>query len=238
MHNNIIIFTDGSALNNPGKAGWGAVLVFDKKEILEIGGFEKKSTNNRMEMTSAIESLRILEKNKGINNKTQIIINTDSSYLFNGITKWVSGWVLKNWIGANKNPVLNKDLWEKLMVLNNKFKIEWKLLPGHSGIIGNERADEIATSFASEDQLILYKGTIEKYKKNILDFKTNGTNDRRKKMKAYSYLSMIEGIIKKHKTWAECESRIKGKKDAKFRKSIDKDDEKKIIDGWRNENCR
>lgn len=234
MHNNIIIFTDGSALGNPGKAGWGAVLVFDKKEILEIGRFEKKSTNNRMEMTSAIESLKTLEKNKNPNNKTKIIIYTDSSYLFNGITKWINGWVLSGWIGANKNPVLNKDLWEQLMILNNKFKIEWKLLPGHSGIIGNERADEIATSFASENSAILYKGGIDKYKKNILDFKTNDTDDKRKKMKAYSYLSMIEGVIKKHETWAECEFRVKGKKDAKFRKSINKDDEGKIIDDWRN----
>ena len=187
MHNNIIIFTDGSALYNPGKAGWGAVLIFDKKEVLETGGFEKKSTNNRMEMTSVIESLTILEKNRNLNSRTQIDIYTDSSYVFNGITKWIGGWILKNWIGANKNPVLNKDLWEKLMVLNNKFRIEWKLLPGHSDIVGNERADEIATSFASENPTTLYKGTIKKYKKNILDLKTINTDNRRKKMKAYSY---------------------------------------------------
>ncbi|MFA5838818.1 MAG: ribonuclease H [Candidatus Paceibacterota bacterium] len=238
MNNNIIIFTDGSALGNPGKAGWGAVIIFDKKEVLEIGGFEKKSTNNRMEMTSAIESFKTLEKNKVLNSRTQINIYTDSSYVFNGITKWISGWVLRGWIGVNKNPVLNKDLWEQLLVLNNKFKIEWKLLPGHSGIVGNERADEVATSFASENSVVLYKGTIEKYKKNILDFKTNNTDDGRKKMKAYSYLSMIDGIIKKHETWVECESRVKEKKNAKFRKSIDKNDEEKIINEWRNENCR
>ncbi|TSD03228.1 MAG: ribonuclease HI [Parcubacteria group bacterium Athens0714_16] len=229
MHNNIIIFTDGSALGNPGKAGWGAVIISNKKEILEMGGFEKKSTNNRMEMTAVIESI------KRVNEEfpdSHITIYTDSSYVVNGITKWIHGWILKGWVGVNKQPILNKDLWEELKEVSGS-NIKWSLLPGHSGIFGNEKADEIATTFASENRPILYKGTIDKYNKNILDLSTNGISKSSKKnVIAYSYLSMVNGKIEKHKTWKECESVVKGKKDVKFKKSISREDEEKIIDEW------
>lgn len=229
MENNIIIFTDGSALGNPGKAGWGAIIISNKKNILEMGGFEKKSTNNRMEMTAVIESIKRVNE-EFPNSKIEIYI--DSSYVINGITKWIHGWVLKGWIGVNKQPILNKDLWEELNKINGS-NIKWNLLPGHSGIFGNEKADEIATTFASENKPVLYKGTIDKYNKKILDFSTNGmVKNNKKNVIAYSYLSMVNGVIEKHKTWKECESRVKGKKDVRFRKSIDKENENKIIDEW------
>jgi len=231
MNREIIIFTDGASINNPGNAGWGSVIIFNKKEVLEIGGFEKKSTNNRMELTATIESLSTVRQRVG--DKYQITLFSDSSYVINGITKWISGWISKNWIGANKNPVLNKDLWEKLNELNNFLNIKWKLLPGHSGICGNEKADKIATGFAGRENMRLFMGPIGGYEKNILNTNFITGDGKRKNMKVYSYLSMVDGILKRHETWRECEERVKGKSNVRFKKALDKSDEEKIINEWR-----
>ena len=252
----IVIFTDGSSLGNPGPGGWGAVVVFGKEKVLEMGGSEKNTTNNRMEMTAVIESLnqiskkiypvappkadgtgatklrKIASQSRGrqLNNEATISIYTDSSYVLNGITKWVRRWILKNWTGVNKKPILNRDLWQKLFDVSKNINIEWKLLPGHSGICGNERADEIAMNFAEGGKINLYSGLINKYGMDILSRKKSSYVGNRKT--PYSYLSFVDGKIAKHKTWGECEKRVKGKSGAKFRKTMSQEDEAKIIDIW------
>jgi ribonuclease HI len=149
----IIIYTDGAARGNPGKAGWAVILIFGKK-IVEIGGALKHATNNRMELTGPIEALKYLHKNK-INMPIEIF--SDSKYVILGITEWIFNWQKNNWRNAAKKPVLNKELWEELYKFSELFKIKWTYVEGHSGDKYNERADEIATNFADGIEIELRK---------------------------------------------------------------------------------
>jgi len=148
--NEIIIYTDGAARGNPGPAGWGAVVFVDGKKF-EIGGRAYKATNNQMELIACIEALKFLKKCKSIG---QIEIFCDSKYVILGITEWIFNWQKNNWRNAAKKPVLNKELWQELFELTEKFKIKWIYVEGHTGIKYNERADEIATSFADNNSVI------------------------------------------------------------------------------------
>jgi ribonuclease HI len=139
----INIYTDGACSGNPGNGGWGAFLS-DGKYSKEIYGGSKETTNNRMELTAAIESIRIIK------NPSNIIINTDSVYVKDGITKWIANWKKNNWKNSQKKDVKNRDLWEELDNLIKDHEIEWKWVKGHAGNIGNERADELARKGASE----------------------------------------------------------------------------------------
>jgi len=164
--NEYIIYTDGSSKGNPGPGGWGAI-IFNVGHIKELGGREERTTNNRMEMVAAIETLRnIPEKPTTIeNSEIKIEMHTDSEYLINGITKWILGWQKNNWRTKDKREVLNKDLWEKLLAETEKRKIEWKKVLGHSGHEWNDRCDEIATNFADGlTDIGLYDGPESGYK--------------------------------------------------------------------------
>lgn len=148
MNKPIEIFTDGSSLGNPGPGGYGVVIVEDSKVIQELGGYEKETTNNRMELMAVIEALEYINKNqKG----KEIVIHADSTYVLGGVTEWIHNWEKNGWKTANKKAVLNQDLWQMLIALVrvSNSKISWQKVKGHSGHIYNERADEIATSHAS-----------------------------------------------------------------------------------------
>lgn len=220
------VFTDGASRGNPGRGGWGAVIV-KGDEILELGGREDMTTNNKMELMAAIEALRLVPAG------VLVDLYTDSSYVINGITKWVNGWQRNGWMTKTKDEVMNRDLWERLVEAKDGKRVEWKYLGGHSGIAGNERCDEIATAFADEREMDLYKGDLKKYPiKNILDLSHDETKVSKKshsKAQAYSYVSKVDGEIKTHKTWAECEARVKGKSNTRFRKAISKEQEEQII---------
>lgn len=234
MTYDVIIYTDGASRGNPGPGGWGAVVSFVGKTILEIGGREAKTTNNRMELKAVIESL------KSVTDPTQtIIIYIDSKYVVNGATAWIHGWKKKDWKTKDGNPVLNRDLWEELdQVISNKH-IEWVHLKGHAGFEANERCDEIATHFADEKPIELYNDSEKGYTfkvrilhdKELADAAAAG-KDSRKGKKAYSYLSLVDGVLEKHKTWPECEERVKGKSGVKFRKAISAEDEQEILKEW------
>ena len=150
MHK-IKIYTDGSSRGNPGPGGWAAVIIFDDREekIKEIGGREENTTNNKMEMTAAIESLGMTKEN------SEIEIYTDSEYLMKGITIWIHNWQKNNWKTKDKKDVLNKDLWLSLLEETSKRNVSWKKVAGHSGDKWNERCDEIATSFADGKRVTL-----------------------------------------------------------------------------------
>ncbi len=147
----ITIFTDGSARGNPGPGGWGAVIA-DGKSVREIGGKAEHTTNNRMELTAVIEALRTL------GTEEDIVLHTDSEYIVKGITSWVKSWQENNWRTSTKKSVLNKDLWEQLIEVVEGKEIKWFVVPGHAGIIANERCDEIATAFADRINPHLYNG--------------------------------------------------------------------------------
>lgn len=136
------IYTDGACRGNPGKGGWAAVLVYgDQKK--ELCGGENDTTNNRMELTAAIEALSALKE------PCEVVITSDSQYLINGITKgWAVSWREKGWKKADKSPALNPDLWQKLLDLLEIHKVEFIWVKGHAGHPYNERCDELATNFA------------------------------------------------------------------------------------------
>jgi ribonuclease HI len=240
--NEITIYTDGSSLGNPGPGGWGSVLISPDKKVVELGGRESESTNNRMEMTASIKAFREVEKRK-IKAKT-IRIHTDSSYLLNGITMWIYGWVKNNWRTKTDEEVLNKDLWEELFKINfnlsRKYKIEWEKVSGHSGIHLNERCDTIATSFAGNNTTMLFTGTLKDYEKLFgpikgkkLEVKTEKIILKKKSGKnAYAYVSAVAGKVHSDKTWAECEKRVKGKSGAKYKKVFSKVEEQDLIAEW------
>lgn len=152
----IIIYTDGSSKGNPGPGGWGAIVA-DEKKVKELGGKEKHTTNNRMELTAAIKAVSHLEQG------AEATIFCDASYVVKGITEWIHGWHRNNWKTAGKKPVENKDLWMELFEAVQGKDLHWKLIAGHAGIEGNERCDVIATSHADGEKIALYDGSRNKY---------------------------------------------------------------------------
>jgi ribonuclease HI len=157
----IIIYTDGAAKGNPGKAGWGAIVLVGKN-ILEMGGRTEHATNNQMELTAPIEALKYLKKHLPRLGKTDklgksIEFFSDSKYVILGITEWIFNWQKNNWRNAAKKPVLNRELWEELYELTKFFKIKWTYVKGHNENKWNERADLIATSFADGNPVELKK---------------------------------------------------------------------------------
>ncbi|MCM2338868.1 MAG: ribonuclease HI [Burkholderiales bacterium] len=151
--NKIIIYTDGAARGNPGKAGWATIIMFDNK-IKELGGFSAHATNNQMELMAPIEALKYISARQDLAEK-EIEIFADSKYVIHGITEWIFNWQKNNWRNAAKKPVLNKELWVELYELTKNFQIKWQYVEGHSGDKWNDRADEIATNFADNNEIEL-----------------------------------------------------------------------------------
>lgn len=224
---NIYAFTDGASRGNPGPGGWGAVVV-DADKIKELGGHEDKTTNNRMELSAIIEVLKSVKAGK-------ITIFTDSGYAIKGATKWIENWKKNGWQTKQKTDVMNSDLWQELDPFLSSHDIEWRQVGGHVGLPGNERADKIATSFADKKETGLFKGEKSKYGVDVEEIKVDESamkerseKRERQAMKAYSYVTMVDGEIKTHQTWPEAEARVKGKK-ASYRKSVSPEDESEII---------
>ena len=131
------IFTDGACSGNPGPGGWGAILRYGDMER-ELSGGEDHTTNNRMELMAAISALEALKT------PCKVILNTDSNYLKDGITKWIKNWKRNGWRTASKDPVKNAELWQRLEAALGRHEIHWKWVKGHAGHTENERADELA----------------------------------------------------------------------------------------------
>lgn len=133
------IYTDGACSGNPGPGGWGALLMWNGN-VREISGGEAHTTNNRMELTAAIEALKLLRR------RSNVTLYTDSSYVRNGITSWIYSWKRSGWKLSRKEAVKNVDLWQELDRLNSAHEVEWIWVKGHSGNEWNERADQLARS--------------------------------------------------------------------------------------------
>ena len=131
-------FTDGACRGNPGPGGWGVLLRARDGRTKELFGGALETTNNRMELTAAIEALKALKR------RCRVALYTDSTYVRNGITQWVPAWRARGWRTADKKPVKNQDLWEALAELTTKHDVEWHWVKGHAGHDGNERADLLA----------------------------------------------------------------------------------------------
>ncbi len=131
------IFTDGACSGNPGPGGWGAVLRYNGVEK-ELSGGAPETTNNRMEMMAAIAALEALKR------PSRVRLHTDSTYLKDGITKWIHAWKARGWKTASKKPVKNQDLWQRLEAATEPHQVEWFWVKGHAGHPENERADQLA----------------------------------------------------------------------------------------------
>lgn len=133
------IWTDGGCRPNPGPGGWAAILTF-RTVVKELSGAEAETTNNRMELTAAAMALESLKR------ACHVVVHTDSQYLRNGITRWSTGWVRKNWRSSTGDPVANIDLWKRILAAQETHRVEWKWVRGHDGNDMNERADRLATT--------------------------------------------------------------------------------------------
>jgi ribonuclease HI len=131
------IYTDGACRGNPGPGGWGALLISGKHQKTMHGG-EPDTTNNRMELTAAIEALNALKGH------SSVILYTDSKYVMDGIKDWMPNWKKRGWKTTAKKPVKNKDLWQALDEATQRHEIDWRWVKGHAGNPGNEKADELA----------------------------------------------------------------------------------------------
>jgi ribonuclease HI len=228
-----LIFADGACSGNPGPGGWSSIIVLGNGTVLELGGRDPQTTNNRMELMAVIQPLQDLGPQR-------IDVFTDSSYVIRGITQWIWAWMKRNWISAEGKDVANADLWKQLLAATRGKEIEWKFVKGHAGIPGNERVDEIAVAFAKGKQPQLYRGPLSNYNIAIHDIPENTSlpdrkptdKDTKSKAKAYSYLSLVGGILMRHSTWPECERRVKGRPGTKFKKAMSAEEEIQILSAW------
>jgi ribonuclease HI len=133
----VVIYTDGACAGNPGPGGWGAILISNEHRK-ELHGGEAASTNNRMELTAAIAALEALKR------PSRVDLHTDSEYVRNGIMTWIHGWKKRDWKTADRKPVKNVELWQRLDQARDRHDVTWHWVRGHAGDVENERADELA----------------------------------------------------------------------------------------------
>lgn len=145
MEDKVVVYSDGGCRPNPGIGGWAALLIFGEHQR-EISGGAKNVTNNQMELTAAIEALNALTR------PCDVDFYTDSQYVKKGISEWITKWRKNGWLTADKKPVMNQDLWQRLYELTQLHTIHWKWTRGHAGNPYNERVDELATQARQQVQ--------------------------------------------------------------------------------------
>ena len=236
----IVVFTDGASKGNPGPGGWGAVIATPSGHVTELGGGAAITTNNKMELTGAIEAFRHLDEVDG-----RVAVYTDSTYLIQGIREWIHNWKRRGWKTATGGDVMNRELWAELSDLTTRRgarTLSWHYVRGHVGTPGNERCDEIADAFATGQPVTLYSGDLSGYTIPVHDLPDDTSVPERSKDLAgksrtkgvpYSYLSVVDGQPMRHSTWAECERRVKGRSGALFKKATSADEQAAILRAWK-----
>jgi ribonuclease HI len=239
MHTDrIVVFCDGAAKGNPGPGGWAVVVATPDGDVFELGGSAAHTTNNKMELTAAIQALTAIG-----DDRRAADVHTDSTYVIKGIREWIWGWRRRGWKTAEGTDVLNRDLWielDRLATARGKDGVAWHYVRGHAGIPGNERVDAIADSLARGVPVGLYRGPLAAYGVAIFDIpddtavpsRPRGSGGGRSSSAAYSYLSLVDGTPMRHATWAECERRVKGRSGARFKKATSAADESAILRSW------
>jgi ribonuclease HI len=246
----IVAFCDGACKGNPGPGGWGAFVASVKLgRVRELGGGRKPTTNNEMELTAAIEALRHCAE---LESDEKILLCTDSSYVIQGATAWIWGWRKKGWKKADGGDVLHRPLWESIGALCERLRgrLEWRHLPSHVGIPGNERVDEIGASFAEGRPVKLYDGSIvgcgfdpfekidEETARTLAAQKKAGSAPKKGKSTAPAapgypiYLSLVNGKLARDPAWGSCEGRVKGVPGAKFKKVMNPEEEQVTLTAW------
>ena len=207
-----VAYTDGGCVGNPGPGGWGVHVEYPDGRVIELGGAELQTTNNRMELRAAIEAAR------AVAGWPAATIIADSQYVLKGITAWVAGWKRKGWKTATGQPVLNQELWEELDAVATD-RLTWEWAKGHSGVPGNERCDEIASWFATRVRALDGRRRVVRRPPASGLASPNGQAPaRRAAPPGTSYISLVDGIPARHVTWPECDQRVRGVKGARFKK--------------------
>ncbi|MBI2712263.1 MAG: ribonuclease HI [Bdellovibrio sp.] len=221
------VFTDGACSGNPGPGGWGSIILRPDGWVKELGGGEKSTTNNRMEILAVISAVETLNENE------KIQVFTDSQYVIRGITEWLQNWMAKGWVNSQGESIANQDLWSELATVIEGRNIIWTYIRGHSGVPGNERADEIAVAFSKGQSPDLYESSLDGYTVSIQSLEGNGKASKKNKSKAPGvYLSLVNGVLQRHSSWKECEQRVRGQSGARFRKALSKTEEDQILRDW------
>jgi len=239
IYNKILLFSDGAAKGNPGPAGWGVVIATPEGEVTELGGGARKATNNQMELAGVIEGLKFLEGIAG-----EVSVLSDSTYVLQGISGWIFGWMRRGWKTASGGEVANIGYWKRLNGLVQDRKgmgaISWHYIRGHVGTPGNERCDAIASGHAAGRSPRLYRGALADYGISIHDLpddtslpeSKSSASRGGKKQKPHCYLSLVSGAFEQHASWPECEARVKGVKGARFKKAMTPADVSLIKRDW------
>lgn len=237
-----VAFTDGAAKGNPGPGGWGAVVARPEDWVVELGGADRPTTNNRMELRGPIAVLERLAATPG-----KVAVYTDSTYVIRGIRDWIASWKRRGWKTATGGDVLNRGAWEELSALveaRGRGMVEWHYVRGHSGIPGNERVDEIASTFATGRRPDLYDGPFHAYPVQLLDLPHDtsvptrsspsrpGAAPKSRGTGPAFYLSVVDGQPMRHATWTECERRVKGRSGARYRKVTSEEEMAELLRGW------
>jgi len=239
MDKTIFIYCDGACSGNPGPGGWAAVVIYPENLVRELGGGERPTTNNRMEMLGAIAALSSVQ-----DRPEPVKLYTDSALLINGITGWIHGWKRKGWLTAAGQPVVNQDLWERLDALAQarKGRLSWGHVKGHAGHEINERCDVIAVAFSKGPRPALYEGPavgcgyslLEPGAEHLHKPAPRGTSSSssRPKTKGGYYLSLVGGRVERHVTWPQCQGRVNGVSGARFKKVATAEEEREVLKGW------
>jgi ribonuclease HI len=240
----ITVYTDGASRGNPGRGGWGASIISAEGKVFELGGREAETTNNRMEMSAVRGALSFIEERKLTGD---IVIHTDSAYVLNGITMWMYGWEKNNWKTKTGEPVLNQDIWQVLLALMFRLKkthrVELVKVKGHSGIVGNERVDTIATAYADGVPTVLFTGSEADYVKMmggaVKDKKAEGARPAKlavrksaSSKKAFAYVSLVDGEFFSDKTWEDCKVRVTGVGGVKYKKVFSAEELSAVQKEW------
>lgn len=239
MDKTIFIYCDGACSGNPGPGGWAAVIFFPEGRVLELGGGERPTTNNRMEMLAAVSALSAV-----LDRPEPVKLYTDSGLLINGIKGWIHGWKRKGWLTAAGQPVVNRDLWERLDALaaERRGRLSWGHVKGHAGHEVNERCDAIAVAFSKGPRPALYDGPAVGCGYSLLEpgaehlhvpKPRSAAGSARPKAKGPAvYLSFVGGSLQRHATWDQCKARVHGVAGARFKKVTSPEEEREVLKLW------
>ncbi|MBU0755427.1 MAG: viroplasmin family protein [Planctomycetes bacterium] len=220
------VYTDGGCIGNPGPGGWGIRIRYEDGRFEEYGGGGDQTTNNRMELQAVIEALR------HTTSVEEVMIVMDSEYVRMGITSWLKAWKAGNWMTKSDKPVANQDLWRTLDGLLRPGVV-FRYTAGHAGDPDNERCDRIANGFARQQPVSLENGVDHTPFAPLESPERLGKHGMGKKKKGpTTYLSYVDGRLKRHSTWAECEREVKGRSGARYKKCFSPEEEMDLLKKW------
>jgi len=232
MDRGYVIVSDGACSGNPGPGGWGLIVLLPGDRVLELGGADDSTTNNRMEMFGLYRGLQEVYRDaagagSGEGGARALRVISDSKYVLDGASKFVRNWVRNGWKTATGEPVKNRDLWEKIekgvrTLESIGFRIGYELVKGHAGTEANERVDQIAVKFSKGERIDLYNGDLAGYSISL---------DPGARFEP-AYLSYVNGKLERHSTWDACKRATEGKAGARYKKVKNRMEEQETLRAW------